>query len=96
MIVKIYITRIIKHRFVWCIICKQNVPNMGVGKSQEENIKVLMEYGLFDINNEKMNFFWHNYCPRTFEGSKVIYVYSLISFMTHLQARRKIQMQVQR
>jgi hypothetical protein len=30
---------------------------MGVRKSQEENIKVLMEYGLFDINNEKINFF---------------------------------------
>jgi hypothetical protein len=30
---------------------------MGVGKSQEENIKVLMEYKVFGINNKKMIFF---------------------------------------
>jgi hypothetical protein len=31
---------------------------MDVGKSQEENIKVLMEYKVFDINNRKMNYFF--------------------------------------
>jgi hypothetical protein len=30
---------------------------MGVGKSQEENIKVFMEYKVFGINNKKMIIF---------------------------------------
>ncbi len=46
-------TQIIKHRFIWRIIYKHNIPNMGVKKFQEENIKVIMEYGLFEISGEK-------------------------------------------
>jgi hypothetical protein len=30
---------------------------MGVGKFQKENIKVLMEYRVFEINNKKMIIF---------------------------------------
>jgi hypothetical protein len=47
-------TQIIRHKFIWRIIYKQNIPNMGVKKFPEENIKVIMEYGLFEINGEKM------------------------------------------
>jgi hypothetical protein len=39
------IPKIIKYRFIWGIINKQNVPNMGVGKFQEKKIKVFMEIG---------------------------------------------------
>jgi hypothetical protein len=53
---------------------------MGVGKSQEENIKVLMEYKVFGIYDKKMIFLKHNSCPRSLEGSKVNCVCSLISF----------------
>jgi hypothetical protein len=48
-------TRIIK--FIWRIIYKQTIPNMGVGKSQKQNIKVLMEYKLFEISSEKIIIF---------------------------------------
>lgn len=54
---KYNIIRIIKYIFIWHIIYKQSVPSMHVWKSQEENIKVLMEYGLFEINSKKMIIF---------------------------------------
>jgi hypothetical protein len=50
-------TQIIRYKFIWHIIYKQNVPNMGVGKFWKENIKVLLEYRLFDINGKKMIIF---------------------------------------
>ncbi len=51
-------TQIIKYKFIWCIIYKQSVPNMGVGKYQEENIKkVLLEYKFFEIISKKMIIF---------------------------------------
>jgi len=50
-------TQIIKYKFIWCIIYKQSVPNMGVGKYQDENIKVLLEYMFFEIINKKMIIF---------------------------------------
>ncbi len=51
-------TWIIKYRFVWHIIYKQNVPNMSIEKSQEENIKVFMKYKLFKVSSKKMIIFW--------------------------------------
>jgi hypothetical protein len=50
-------TQIIKYKFICHIIYKQNVPIMGVGKFWEENIKVLLEYQLFEINGKKMIIF---------------------------------------
>ncbi len=46
-------TQIIRHRFIWRIIYKHNIPSMGVKKFQEENIEVIMEYGLSKISGEK-------------------------------------------
>jgi hypothetical protein len=50
-------TQIIKYKFIWCIIYEQSVPNMGVGKSRKENIKVLLEYELFEIISKKNDHF---------------------------------------
>jgi hypothetical protein len=46
-------TRIIKYRFIWGIINKQSVPNMGVGKFWKENIKVLVENWFLKMMGEK-------------------------------------------
>ncbi len=54
---KYNITRIITYTFIWGIINKQSVPNMGVGKFREENNKVLMENRLLRMIAEKMIIF---------------------------------------
>jgi hypothetical protein len=51
---------------------------MGVKKFQEENIKVLMENHLLKVIMEKISFFWHDFCPRTLDGSKEVFFFPLI------------------
>jgi hypothetical protein len=54
---KCNITQIIKYTFIWGIINKQSVPNMGVGKFRKENNKVLVENQLLRMTSEKMIIF---------------------------------------
>jgi len=73
-------TQIIKHGFIWRIIYKQNVPNMVLRNFKKKASRLLWNTCFSRLVVKKWLFFWDNFCPRTLEGSKIIYVCSLVSF----------------
>jgi len=57
-------TWIIKYRFIWGIINKHSVPNMGVGKFWKENIKVLVENWFLRMMGGKTIIFWAQFLSK--------------------------------